>query len=281
MLSGAGAVALPLQAATLPLASNTAPGSDALRDHDDTDRPLGGLDRAQRIHHACAALTADRSDTTHSPLDRVGRGTGRHPRGPWRKRRGARLQARRQLRGRQIVVHRAHEPRDARHDRRGEARAEILIQLVRVTVLARNRGARLRRWYRSSAGSRPKSARSCRPAPQCSRPSRSSSIPPWCRRCAIPRRAMTPGTSELQFAGASTGAAAPGAPPLPAETTTSTPIAVTCARASDSRSDTQPLPPRLRLTMSAGYGIGRHGRAIRVRDRQPAAHSMPAMMSES
>ena len=144
MLSGAGAVALPLQAATLAARVEHGAWSDALRDHDDTDRPLRGLDRAQRIHHACAALTA--VVRAHALAARwVGRGTSRHPRGPWRKRRGARLQARRQLRGRQVVVHRAHEPRDARHDGRGEARAEILAQLVRVAVLARNRGPEVRR----------------------------------------------------------------------------------------------------------------------------------------
>jgi len=65
-----------------------------------------------------------------------------------------------------------------------------------------------------------------------------------------------PGTTVLQLAGSSTGPLA-----LPAETTTRTPKPVTVPRA---LSYAAPLalaqasvpPPRLRFTMSAGYGFG-------------------------
>ncbi len=45
-----------------------------------------------------------------------------------------------------------------------------------------------------------------------------------------PATATTPLTVALQFAGDSTGAVVPGAPPLPAATTTSTPIFVIAGR---------------------------------------------------
>src|SRR5579859_1014998 len=90
-----------------------------------------------------------------------------------------------------------------------------------------------------------------------------------------PATAMTPGTNVLQLAGEPTAPLA-----LPAETTTSAPRLVTDFSAISKAGLQLPVPPRLRLMMSAGKGLLGTGVA-EVETDSPAAHSTPAMMSES